>query len=761
MEETIEATSSAAKAETDLDLRAVVAVLSRRRRVVGAVLLAVIVLGALLTMRAQRIYSSSATVMIDSSAPEVLSNVREVYDLGATGYYMSKEYYETQYNVIRSQPVLQKAAAALGLSPKDLAERVRASGQAPLEARVAKDALHGLSEDIRRRVELLELHRVKDRVELQEILERLDVIAFLRRLVRVEPVKDSRLAAIVVEHSSAASAARIANAVADSYIEYNLDQKVMVTRSAASWLTDQMHELRDKLQETEIALYEFKKENNMVSVSIEDRQNMIAETLSQLNRSLSDAFAQRLALESRREGLRRVRDEEAPAETIGEVAASKIIGDLKASYFALQQELAELSERYTADHPKQVVLSKRLELLRATLEQEIDKTLAAIDAQYESAVGNERRLRAAIEEIKSEALEINKKEIDYNRLKRERDNNAALYDLVLKRGKEADLSQLLRVNNVRKLEQAEPGKSPVRPRVALNLLVAVFLGTVLAVVAAFVVDYLDNSIKSQEQIEQLVGLPFLGIVPSIKNDKAERGGSIPGRDQYMLEHPRSSVAECCRTIRTNLLFMSHDRQVRRILVTSSGPQEGKSTTTINLAITMAQSGARTLLVDTDMRRPRLHKSFGVDGAKGISSLIMGEVKHAAAIVPSGVPNLDLLPCGPIPPSPVELLHGESFARVVAELSRDYDRIFFDSPPVAAVADALVLARSVDGVVLVVHAGKTSWHAAIDCKRRLLGVGANMLGVVLNNVDVDSRRYGGYYRYYQYYHSPYGADADKA
>jgi len=225
-------------------------------------------------------------------------------------------------------------------------------------------------------------------------------------------------------------------------------------------------------------------------------------------------------------------------------------------------------------------------------------------------------------------------------------------------------------------------------------------------------------------------------------------------------HPRSSVAECCRAIRTNLMFMATERPARRILVTSSGPREGKSTTAINLALTSAESGARVVIVDTDLRKPRVHKSFGLSNDVGVSSLVLGEATVDQIIQRTNVGRLDVIACGPIPPNPAEILHTEVFKGLVEELNRRYDRVVFDSPPVAAVADALILSSMVDGVVLVIQGGQTSWQSALQATRRLMDVGGRIFGVVLNNVDLDDKRAGDYYQYYYYYRSGYGDRGEK-
>ena len=269
-------------------------------------------------------------------------------------------------------------------------------------------------------------------------------------------------------------------------------------------------------------------------------------------------------------------------------------------------------------------------------------------------------------------------------------------------------------------------------------------------------DYLDNTLKTQEQVERLLGLPFLGILPSISGDK--KGGAIgpKERDRYIIDHPRSSIAECCRVVRTNLMFMASDHPVSTILVTSSSPQEGKSTVAVNLALTLAQSGRRVLIVDTDMRRPRLHHTFEVPNETGISSVIVGETDAAHVVQPSGVDNLDLITCGPIPPNPAELVQTEKFAGIVAELAKMYNIVIFDSPPVQAVTDSLIIGSLVDGVLLVVKASSTSYQSVRRARRSLVDVGGRIFGIVLNDVDLENKSSAGYYHYY-YYREGYTKD----
>jgi capsular exopolysaccharide synthesis family protein len=461
-------------------------------------------------------------------------------------------------------------------------------------------------------------------------------------------------------------------------------------------------------------------------------------------------------LESQRQRIQTARQSGLESVTLQEIVNSHVVQQLKLKLSELRQEEAELGKRYTPEHPTMIGVRERLAMARADLEAEIDRILDSLEGEYKQAVDTEARLHNAIEGVKQEALEINKKELDYNRLKRENDNNLALYDMVMKREKEADLTRMLKVNNIRRHEAARPPERPVRPRPALNMLVALILGLLGGIGLAFLADYLDNTVKTQSQVEQLLGLSFLGVIPSIRNDKKERLIDVGQRDHYIVEYPRSSVAECCRTIRTNLMFMSPEKELRLLLVTSGGPREGKSTVVIALATTMAQAGSRVIVVDTDMRRPRLHKSFGVANERGITTTILGDTTLSEVVLHTTIAGVDFLPCGPIPPNPAELLHTDNFRALIKQLGQSYDRVIFDSPPVGAVTDAVLLSSMADGVVLVVQAGATPWPAALQVKRRLTDVNARVLGVVLNDVDLDSRRSGEYYQQYYYYYR-YGED----
>jgi capsular exopolysaccharide synthesis family protein len=414
-------------------------------------------------------------------------------------------------------------------------------------------------------------------------------------------------------------------------------------------------------------------------------------------------------------------------------------------YAEARAECADLRVKYLEDHPKLEACDKKLALARQALRDEVGTVLQSARNEYREVSNTERNLLALLNETKSDAFGLNQHEREYLELKRTYDNNQRLYELLLKRLKDTGITGMLQVSNVRILDRAQPVLTPVRPKVRQNLTMAAMLGLFAGVGLALVLELLDTSITTQVQVEEKLGLTFLGIVPRIGLPK---DGSV-ARGFLVRQQPQSAVAECLRSIRANLLFMSPDRPLRKILVTSSSPEEGKTTTASLLAQIMADGGSRVLLVDGDMRRPRIHRIFDTSGGQGLSSLILGEGSLDEAVKATEIPNLSVLPCGPVPPNPAELLHADAFRKLLDELARRFDRVIVDSPPVAAVSDAVVISTAVDGTLLVLKAGRTSRDVARRAVRALTDVNARVFGAVLNDLDLSDGRYGEYYQYHRY------------
>lgn len=706
---------------SSFDLHAFWRTVVRRRWLIMPFFAAVVLITTLATLRQTKIYDAVCTIIIDITAPRVLEkeSVQDVVDSGSGSYWYSKEYYETQYKVITSRAVAQRVSDKLQL---------QSNGGFTEGGKVAAPGSQGF-----------------------------DTVAKLQSNLRIEPVKESRMVRIRYEDPDPRLAALIANAFADAYITDTLSVRNATTQSASEWLEQQLADLERKLEESGKTLFEFKRSHDIVATSWEDRQSMVSQRLTSTNDALSRARVRRAELRARNEAmeaaLARVDRGDKDLESLQPVASSQAIQLIKLRYLEAMTDCADLRARYLDGHPKVEACEKKLGVTRTALQAEIRTALEAAGKEYQEVLQTEKNLQALYNDTKSEAFGLNQYERDYLELKRANDNNQRLYEMVLKRLKDTGVASMLQVSNVRVLDRALPAPRPVRPNLLRNLALAILFGLVGGAVLAFAAEYLDRTITSQSQIEETVGLTFLGIVPSIERN---RDGSP--QDLFVAAAPKSAAAECLRAVRTNLLFMSPEKPLRTIMVTSSGPQEGKTTTATSLAITMAGSGNRVLLVDADMRRPRIHRIFGAPNQAGLSSLILGEGALLDLAKETGIPNLWVLPCGPIPPNPAELLHTAAFQRLLGDMAGAFDRVIIDSPPVGVVADAVVMATQVDGTLMVLKAGKTDRDVARQAVRQLVDVKAPVFGAVLNDLDLSDQKYGQYSYYYQYGY--YYGDASK-
>lgn len=700
-----------------VDIRAYWRVVVRRRWTIAAVFAAAVVLTLLVTLRQTKIYAATTSLVIEVSAPKLLNqkDVQDVVETGATNYLMAKEYFETQYKIITSRAVAQRV-----IDKYQLARDVRFLG----------------------------LEDVRDEGKLKLALEKIDPVAVLQDRLKIVPVKDSRVAQIQVEDRDPKWSATLANAVADAYIAETLSVKNTTTQGASDWLEQQLADLEGKLEKSGKELFEFKKSHDIVATTWEDRQSIVTQRLVTINDALTRARVQKAQLEARSEQLETLRNAldqgEPSSDPFAIVNESRTVQELKVRYAEAKLECAGLKDRYLEDHPGLKSCQARMGAARETLRNEIRSIVDAAKLEYREVVDTERKLTRLLDSTKHDAFDLNQFEREYLEVKRAHDNNQRMYDLVLQRLKETGVTGMMQMSNVRILDRAETPDRPARPRPIRNLAIAAVLGLFAGLGLAFFLESLDMTITTREQVEEHLGLAFLGIIPSIEREK---GGKE--RDLFVHAHPQSAAAECLRSIRTNLLFMSPEKPLKTILVTSSGPGEGKTTTASALAEVMADGANRILLVDADMRRPQLHKVFELPNDAGLSSLILGEGKLEQVVRTTAVPNLSVLPCGPIPPNPTELLHTGAFARLLADAAQRFDRVIIDSPPAGVVADAVVMSTQVDGTLMVLKGAQTSRDAAARAVRLIADVKGRIFGAVLNDLDLEDQRYGQYYQYYRY------------
>jgi len=678
------------------------------------------------TLKQPKIYEATTTIEYDPNPSQPLG--RRVEDVANPmgSFLMTREFFETQNRIIGSRTIAERVVRRLGL------HRDASFMSVPPDARTGWRG-----------------------VEPFVAAER------LQTMLTIEPVKDTRLVSLVVRDVSAARARLLADAIADSYIEKTLEDRMGATVSALEWLSTQLDTLQRQLEGSELALHEFKAENNVLSVSMEDRQNLIAADMEALNTALTQTRIKRIELAARARQLRGAVEADALTPTASAIAANATISGLREQLRTKMSERDSIVVRYGDGHPRMIALAAEIASLAEQVRTETRAMMQSAESDLREANQVESGLRGALEEANHAGLELNLREIDFGRLSRARESKSKVYDMLLERTAETNLTRMLRVTHVRLVDRALVPTLPVSPRFSTNAAAGAGAGIALGIVLAFALARLDRRLRSSEEVERL-GAVVLGIVPKIDAGAKGVAAAAQGltRDLVVAREPRSAAAECIRTVRTNLAFMSADSPIRSLVVTSGNPGEGKTTVCVSLAIAFAQSGKKVLLVDSDLRRPRLHRVFGVTLAEGATSILVGDKTLDEVVVQTEVPNLDLLPCGPIPPNPAELLHSGHFHDMLREALSKYDRVVFDSPPLGAVIDAAVLSPQVDGVVVVVKAQSTTRDSLMSTLRQLKDVSAAVRGVVVNDVDISQKGYGygrgGYYTYYNrdgYYGTP--------
>ncbi|HEY8038207.1 MAG TPA: polysaccharide biosynthesis tyrosine autokinase, partial [Polyangiaceae bacterium] len=375
--------------------------------------------------------------------------------------------------------------------------------------------------------------------------------------------------------------------------------------------------------------------------------------------------------------------------------------------------------------------------------------------------------RGLFDMARKRAVDLNMKEIEYRRLDRAREQNEKMYAMLIEREKEADLARMMHVNNILLIDDAMEPAAPVRPRTSLNLMFGLVAGLLLGVGLSWGRERLDSSLKTPDDLEEKLGITFLGLLPELQDDEGPRYGRRSRRrttateaahpHELIVHHrPLSGVAEAARAIRTNLMFMNPDRPYRKLLVTSAAPSEGKTTVACSIAIALAQGGQRVCIIDCDLRRPRLHRIFGRAGDSGVTNVLVGDATIDDVAKPTGIDNLWSIPAGPTPPNPADMLHSERFRKFIQDLSDRFDRVIIDSPPLVAVTDSAIISTLTDGTVFVVRAFKTSSHLSSQGLRALRDVDAKVVGAVLNAVNLNRHEYSYYYHYYYYKREGYAS-----
>jgi len=436
---------------------------------------------------------------------------------------------------------------------------------------------------------------------------------------------------------------------------------------------------------------------------------------------------------------------------------NKHFGDLKQTYIQLETQYTKLLETLKPDHPEMVRLKKQMALIEkrndSETQKEIRRAIETARVEYESSCRKEALIRTAFEHQKAQALEMKEKAIRYNILKRESDTNKEIYANLLQKMKETGISAAMTASNIQVVDQAEIPKAPYKPDKQRKLLLAAVVGLFLGVGLAFFFEYLDNTIKTTDEVEQIIRLPSFGMIPEISNGRKklmENGNSFPA-ELITFGQPRSMLSEAYRNIRTSILLSFSERPPKTIVITSPCPSEGKTTTVINTAIVLAQTNAKVLIIDADLRNGKVQKVFGGKNGVGLSNFLSGNAPLDSTIRKTEVPNLHYISSGPMPPNPSELIGSKLFKSMIEWLAKKFDHIIIDSPPVLGFSDSVILSASVDGVIFFLMIRQPPRETLQQTKDVLLQVNAKILGVVINRVNMQHSGYGYYYHKYHYYY----------
>lgn len=588
--------------------------------------------------------------------------------------------------------------------------------------------------------------------------------------LRVNLSPNTRIIEVHYRSADPQMAANVVNTLMQTYVENNFKARFESTMQASDWLSKQLVDLQMKVETSQEKLVRYQKEHEIVGA--DEKQNITMAKLDELNKQLTAAESERMD----KEALYRMVDSGDTDAIISSViedsgtgpqSSTALLGTLRAKEAELKIQVADLSTQFGPSYPKLSQLNGQLREIDAQIQTEMKKIAAKVRGQYNAALQRENMLREAFEKQKQEANKLNESAIEYTLLKRDVDTNRQLYEGLLQKLKEAGVSAGLKSNNFRIVDGARPPTGPIEPNVPRNLLFAAVLGLASGVGLAFLIEGLDNTIRTTEQAQAISGLASLGIIPL--GSKSAREGSNPKRlviatskeavELVTQVRPQSQMAESYRALRTSLLLSNLGSPPRVIVVTSALPQEGKTTTSINTAVVLAQKGIRVLLIDADLRRPSIHKTLGMGPHSGLSNVLTGSITLDQAITRSSVlPNLFVLPAGTPPPNPAELLASANMREVLSQLREQYDHVVIDTPPSLSVTDAVVLSPRADAVVLVIRSGQTTKQALRRSRDLLMQVNAKVVGVLLNAVDLTSPDYYYYYEYRGKYASYYRDEA---
>ena len=684
----------------DAVLRDYLKILSRRRWVAVAVFVAIFSSVVIYTLTATPVYKSTARVFVDPGASQNEISLQQGQQVDTSSYI------QTQLGILKSDSIARAVVQKMRLVKS---QSVSSGGIL---------AFFGLKKDVSRPDKMTDAA----------------VKSFDRNLI-VQEEKNSNIIRVSYTDTNPSLAAAVANTVVQEFIERNIEMKVEPARAAMTWLNSQLGAIKNRMTQSTKQLNDFKRSRDLIQTG-ENDSNISVQALSGLNQKLLAAQTARSETEVKYGMVQKLANTPDGLMTLPEVINNKVIQNMKDQQSKLAKEIADAHKNYGARHPEMIRLKTEMATLKRQIKQEEDFIVLSIENSYVEALNNEESLKTAFDQQKTKAMDYEKQASEYGLMKQDVEGSRSIYDAVLKKFQESNLAGSMNMSNVQLLDQAFPQASPLRPDKRRNLILGLLIGLLCGIGAAFAVEMLDNTFKTPDDVEEYLRLPMLGVIPRIKNIES------------FMSDPKAPGAESFRNIRSNLLLSTGDKAPRIVQICSAGHSEGKTTFALNMAAIMAAAGEKIILIDADLRKPRLHKMLKAANRQGLSNLLSGQAGLDEMIRQTHMKGVDAITSGPIPPNPSELLGSRTLKDSLPELLRRYDRIIIDCPPLAGLADAPLVSSMSDGIILVIRGSKTPRDLVIKSKKNLDAINARVLGVVLNDIRSRSDQYYQYnYGYY--------------
>jgi capsular exopolysaccharide synthesis family protein len=754
-------------AETEVHLLDYWHAVRKRLWLVLSVVVLITTLAVLYVARKPDIYQANSRVQVDLENSAALLG-KAPYVFGQTN---DPVYFNTQLQILVSPGLMRRVVKSLDLEHnpdffKGNSTQKRSTWQTVKEMagfgnKAASPATAIPKDQLPLRTQVAEASAKEDLIEAKRLAP---YVAGILGGLKVDPVKESRglyketrLIDITYTHGDPEVASKVVNAIAETYVANNVEKRSDTNVSTADFLQKRIAELQENIRTDEERLLNYARNNSIIS--LDASQNTVVERLAGLNRQLLEAENARIDAESKFNAAKAA----GAASALAENDKNAIEADGKLA--ELRQRRALLLVDATEEAPEVKEVNQQIEELeRQVRENRTRKSstiLTNLETEYRQTLSREQALRKSFAQQRGETVTQNEAAINYRIIQQEIETNKTLLDNLLQRAKENDVLMANKPNNVSVVDYAIPPTGPVGPNRLRTVMMAMFLSLGLGVGFALFLEYLDDTVRSTEEVERLLHLPALAVIPSAGRASGRRLTAAPGALQrrngsngnpelLMNVDGHSPLAEAYRHLRTSVLLSTAGRAPRTLLVTSSLPGEGKTTTAVNTAFSLAQTGARVVIIDADMRRPRLRSIFGLTDGAGLSSILSSEVSEEdmlRLVVKQEDTGLNILPSGPIPPNPAELIGSDQMRRLLEVLQRAFTHVVIDSPPITSFTDGVLISTMVDGVLLVVHGGKSSRHVVKRSRQLLHDVGSKIFGVVLNNVSIQSQDYYYYQRYY--------------